>query len=145
LLSQAIRIICREISQLVTQVSGEAAHEKRYEEDARCLARRQVGQEGIHQVSGACVAEGGVIMHEIRHFCRGFAIGSQEAVFESVVAVSGMLTGAVENVGDGVESHGGEMGDDDVVAVNLSCNSTAAENGFRLIKPESGAVDIESW
>jgi hypothetical protein len=38
LLCQAIGIISREASQLVTQVSGEAAHEKRHKENARRFA-----------------------------------------------------------------------------------------------------------
>jgi hypothetical protein len=145
LLSQAIWIICRKVSQLVTQVSGQAAEEKRHEEDARRFARGQVGQERIHEVSGAGIAEGGVIMHKICHFCRCFAVGSQEAIFEAVVAVGGVLIGAVENVSDGVESHGRKVGYYDVVAVNLSYDGTAAKDRFCLIKPKGGVIDIKSW
>jgi hypothetical protein len=143
LLRQAIRIISREASQLVTQVSGEAAHEKRHEEDARRFAGGQVGEEGVHEVSGTCIAEGGMVMHEIRHFRRCFAVGGEEAIFEEIVAVCSVWSGAVEDIGDGVESHGGEVGYDDVVAVNLGCNVAAAKNGLCLIKPKRGTVDIE--
>jgi hypothetical protein len=54
------------------------------------------------------------------------------------------LTGTVEDVGDGVESHGRKVGYYDVVAINLGCNVPAAKNGLCLVKPKGGAVDIES-
>jgi hypothetical protein len=92
---------------------------------------------------GTCIAEGGMVMHEIRHFCRCFAVGGEEAILEAIVAVCSVLTGAVEDIGDGVESHGRKVGYYDVVAVNLSCNISAAKNGLCLIKPKCGTVNIE--
>jgi hypothetical protein len=63
LLSEAVGIIHGKIGQLVTQVSGQAAEEERHEEDSRCFTRWEVGQKGVHEVGGASIAEGGVVVH----------------------------------------------------------------------------------